>query len=187
MAVRGGSGSIRPPVGVVQSVTLRRRTQRCRWRGGTACRWFLSALSRTFLTGLAILLLKEIDHDPHAVFHDHAMGHPGRNCLLIADDEVDIDWRVRVHCEPHRTLQHPERGPSAVGDSMVDSQARRQGGGVEGPGSPNDVQTVRDFCSVAKRTVEVQAEALRATRLGQHPAAVPERWPVAHMLTVQAP
>ena len=34
---------------------------------------------------------------------------------------------------------------------------------------------------------EVQAEALRSTRLGQHPGVVPQRWPVAHMLTVQAP
>ena len=148
----------------------------------------LSASSWTFLPGIVVVpLLEEIDHDPHAVFDDHAMGHPGRNCLFITDDEVDSDWRVRVQCEPDRTLQHPEHGPPAVGDSMVGSQAHGQGRGVEGPGSPNDMQTVRDFCPIAKRAVEVQAEALRSTRLGQHPGAVPQRWPVAHMLTVQTP
>lgn len=158
------------------------------WRGGTPACHAPVCLVVDLLPGIVVvLLLEEIDHDPHAVFDDHAMGHPGRNCLFITDDEVDRDWRVRVHGEPDRTLQHPEHGPPAVGDSMVGSQACGQGRGIEGPGSPNDMQTVRDFCPVAKRAVEIQAEALRSTRLGQHPGAVPQRWPVAHMLTVQTP
>ena len=187
MTVPGGIGLTRPaPVRVVQSVTSgdARNDAPGRHRPATP----LSASSWTFLPGIVVVpLLEEIDHDPHAVFDDHAMGHPGRNCLFVTDDEVDSDWRVRVHCEPDRTLQHPEHGPPAVGDSMVGSQAHGQGRGVEGPGSPNDMQTVRDFCPIAKRAVEVQAEALRSTRLGQHPGAVPQRWPVAHMLTVQTP
>ena len=134
---------------------------------------------------VVVLLFEEIDHDPHAVFDDHAMGHFGRNCLFITDDEVDCDWRVRVHCETDRTLQYPEHGPPAVSDSMVGSQAHGQGRGVEGPGSPNDMQTVRDFCPVAKRALEVQDEVLGSTRLGQRKGAVPQRWPVAHMLSVQ--
>lgn len=57
---------------------------------------------------------------------------------------------------------------------------------VERSGGAGDRQPVRELGALAEGTVERSAGVLATALLGLNPGAIPERWPVADVLVVEA-
>ena len=71
-------------------------------------------------------------------------------------------------------------------NSVSPSQAGRQGLLVERTGNPLAPETFRHLGPIAKRAIDRRADASRTTIHGFDPGPVKKRWPMSHMLTVQA-